>query len=85
MSEKLEIFKKKLLYRASYRGTKEMDILLTSFVKKHINNLNASQLEALGQFLEYDDEIISNFYNFDIISQDINKNMISSIFKKFKI
>ena len=62
-----------------------MDILLTSFVKKHINNLNASQLEALGQFLEYDDEIISNFYNFDIISQDINKNIIFNIFKKFKI
>ena len=36
MSEKLETFKKKLLYRASYRGTKEMDILLSSFVKKYI-------------------------------------------------
>ena len=34
MSEKLENFKKKLLYRSSYRGTKEMDILLSSFVKK---------------------------------------------------
>ena len=41
MNKELEIFKKKLLYRASYRGTKEMDILLSSFVKKkHINNFN---------------------------------------------
>ena len=43
MSEELENFKKKLLYRASYRGTKEMDILLSSFVKNHIHkfeNLN---------------------------------------------
>ena len=45
MSEELEIFKKKLLYRATYRGTKEMDILLTKFVQKYItlltmNNLN---------------------------------------------
>ena len=37
MPNELEIFKKKLLYRASYRGTKEMDILLSSFVKKYIN------------------------------------------------
>ena len=37
MTKKLELFKKKLLYRASYRGTKEMDILLSSFVKKHVN------------------------------------------------
>ena len=40
MSEKLEIFKKKLLYRASYRGTKEMDILLSSFVKFHIESVD---------------------------------------------
>ena len=37
MTEKLEIFKKKLLYRASYRGTKEMDILLSGFVNKYLD------------------------------------------------
>ena len=47
MSEKLEILKKKLLYRASYRGTKEMDILLTSFVKKYIDTFSDSQLKDL--------------------------------------
>ena len=40
MSEKLETFKKKLLYRASYRGTKEMDILLKTFVNRHIDDFN---------------------------------------------
>ena len=44
MSEELEIFKKKLLYRASYRGTKEMDILLTKFVKKYVNVFSHEQL-----------------------------------------
>ena len=39
MSEKIEILKKKILYRASYRGTKEMD-MVSSFVKKYINDLN---------------------------------------------
>ena len=34
MSEKLEILKKKILYRASYRGTKEMDLLLVHLLKK---------------------------------------------------
>ena len=29
MNNKLEIFKKKLIYRAGYREQKEMDILLT--------------------------------------------------------
>ena len=40
MTNKLEIFKKRLIYRASYRGTKEMDILLSSFVNKYINELD---------------------------------------------
>ena len=85
MSEKLEIFKKKLLYRASYRGTKEMDILLSSFVKKHINTFNLNQLKKLEKFLEYEDEIILDFYNFNKYKNGIEKNDISKIFKSFKI
>ena len=85
MSEELEIFKKKLLYRASYRGTKEMDILLTKFVKKYLNTFNDEQLKQLEKFLEFEDEIIYNFYNFDKVKKEIDKNKISEIFKNFKI
>ena len=85
MSEELEIFKKKLLYRASYRGTKEMDILLTKFVKKYLNSFNDEQLRHLEKFLEFEDEIIYNFYNFDKVKKEIDKNKISEIFKNFKI
>ena len=85
MNEELEIFKKKLLYRASYRGTKEMDLLLSAFVKKHIDNLNLNNLKELENFLKFDDEIILNFYNHNKIEKDIDKNPISQIFKDFKI
>ena len=33
----LETLKKKIIYRANYRGTKEMDILLSKFVDKYID------------------------------------------------
>ena len=36
--------KKRIIYRSSYRGTKEMDILLSSFVKSIIDNLNENEL-----------------------------------------
>ena len=85
MSDKSEILKKKLLYRASYRGTKEMDMLLSSFVKNHIDNLDNELLEELEKFLEFEDEVILNFYNFNIIDKNIDKNLVSKIFKKFKI
>ncbi len=85
MTEKLEILKKRIIYRASYRGTKEMDILLSSFVKKYIEILNHEQLFELEKFLKFEDEIIINYYNLDVTNQDIEKNKISKIFKQFKL
>ena len=85
MNNKLEIFKKKLLYRAGYRGTKEMDILLSSFVNKYINSFDESLLDELEKFLNYEDEVILNYYNFNIVQKEIDKNKISTIFKKFKL
>ncbi len=85
MSEKLEIYKKKILYRASYRGTKEMDILLSSFVKKHINNLDDKLLKELEKFLEFDDQTILNYYNHNIVDKKIDRNSISKIFRNFKV
>ena len=43
----LESLKKKIKYRASYRGTKEMDLLLASFVSDIINILSHDELKKL--------------------------------------
>ena len=85
MNNKLEIFRKRLIYRASYRGTKEMDILLGSFVNKYINDFDEKLLIELEKFLNFEDEIILNFYNFNIAEKEINKNKISKLFQEFKI
>ena len=85
MTNELEIFKKKLLYRASYRGTKEMDILLSNFVNKYIDEFNEAFLEELDKFLNFDDEVILNYYNYNIIEKKIDENKISKLFKNFKI
>jgi len=85
MSKELEIIKRKLLYRASYRGTKEMDILLSSFVKKYIEIFNEDQLKELEIFLKFEDQTILNFYNYNIPNENIEKISISKIFKDFKI
>jgi antitoxin CptB len=85
MSKELEIFKKRLIYRASYRGTKEMDLLLSSFVNKYINKFDKITLVELEKFLNFEDEIILNFYNYNIIKMKINENKISELFKNHKI
>ena len=85
MNNKLEIFKKKLIYRAGYRGTKEMDILLSSFVNKYINDFDENLLTELEKFLDFEDEIILNFYNFNLVEKEIDQNKVSEILQKFKI
>ena len=58
MSLNKEELKNKIIYRASYRGTKEMDILMIGFVKSIIDKLDVDHLNALNEFINMDDEIL---------------------------
>ena len=40
-----EILKRQIIYRSKHRGTKEMDLILGSFVEKHIDKLSETELE----------------------------------------
>ena len=62
-----------------------MDILLSSFVNKYINDFDENLLAELEKFLDFEDEIILNFYNFNLVEKNIDQNKISKIFQKFKI
>ena len=63
----------KIIYRSQYRGTKEMDIFVSSFVKSIINSLSFDDLVDLDKLINMNDE--------DIIK--ISKNEM--IFKNNKI
>ena len=56
MSTNKEDLKNKIIYRASYRGTKEMDILMTNFVKSLIDELDENYMKTLDTFVNMDDE-----------------------------
>ena len=76
--------KKKIIYRSSYRGTKEMDKLLSSFTKKYINDFNDSELLLLSDLLDIDDENLYKF-NQDINTEvEIKLNYVTKLFKDFK-
>ena len=79
----LEIFKKRLIYRSNYRATKEMDTLLSKFVKKYIDEFDEIQLNELEKFLDFEDNVILDYYHYGIVKENIDKNKISKIFKNF--
>jgi antitoxin CptB len=44
MNNDIENLKKRLIYRSQYRGTKEMDKLVGSFVNTYINSFDSKNL-----------------------------------------
>ena len=84
MSINIEQLKKKIIYRSNYRGTKEMDKLLSAFINQIINQLNLIELIALEEWLDIDDDNLYKFYNglkTDFIFED---TVINTLFKNFK-
>ena len=54
----LETYKKKIIFKSSHRGSKEMDILLGNFIKKYIELFNENELGLFNDILECDDDDI---------------------------
>ena len=82
--KKIDSIKKKIINRAEYRGIKEMDILLSSFVKKYVETLNYQDLEDLYEILKIDDDTIFKWYS-GLETKKFPKNKVSNLLKKFKI
>ena len=79
----IDELKKKIIYRSNYRGTKEMDNLLSSFTKKYINLLNENHLIELEKLLDIDDTNLYNFYNGLKTEVNFERNYINLLFKNF--
>ena len=84
MSINIEELKKKIIYRSTYRGTKEMDALISSFTKKIINDLNDDELINLSNLLDIDDENLYKLNQGLSTTVDIEENKVSKLFKEFK-
>ncbi len=84
MNIDIDNLKKRILYRSQYRGTKEMDKLLYSFVSENIDKISVSKLFSLEKFLEIDDEKLYKFYNNLNNKIEFEDTFILDLFKKFK-
>ena len=84
MSINIDDLKKKIIYRSNYRGTKEMDKLLGTFIKKNIDNLNHEDLIDLEKLLNIDDTNLYNYYTGVKTDFKIENNKVNLLFKSFK-
>jgi len=85
MNINIEELKKKIIYRAQYRGTKEMDRLMSSFVKMYIDKFDIKNLKDLEKLLEIDDNNLYSFYNGTNTSYIFEDNNVNKLFKNFTL
>ena len=68
----LQVRRKKILFKCTHRGTKELDILLGNFVSNHINLLKPKELDYLEVILGFND---IDLYKILTNKKEIDKKM----------
>ena len=81
----IDNLKKKIIYRSGHRGTKEMDLLLSNFVKKYVNSLNENELCELESLLNIDDGVLYKWYLNKEKTTLIPHNSITKKLREFKL
>ena len=84
MTIKIKDLKNKIIYRANYRGSKEMDKLLGSFTKKYIDQLKDEELLLLCDLLDCDDENLYKLNQGLQLTIKIKNNKITELLKNYK-
>ena len=84
MNSDIEQLKKKIIYRSNYRGTKEMDKLLSAFTNEYINHLDINDLLDLEKLLSIDDNSLYNYFNGTLQDIDFDNGRIKKLFKNFR-
>ncbi len=81
MTFDLETRKKRLIYRANYRGFKEADILLGGFTKKYGDELTEPEVTELENLLE---EYDHNIYDWLTGQQPLPAQYDTPLFARIK-
>ena len=85
MISNIDILRKKLLFRSSHRGTKEMDILLGTFFKDNYDLLEKKELLEFKVLLMITDKALSDWLIMGKNDPEIDKIEISKKLKEHVI
>ena len=79
-----EELKNKIIYRSQYRGSKEMDLLMSSFVRSIINDISIDELLKLKELVNLGDENLMHLRNNQVDQKNNTTNNIINRFVNFK-
>lgn len=65
MSDDLEMRRRRAAYRASHRGTKEMDLILGRFADAHLAGMGAEEMSDFEQLIALPDPVLTQWFSQD--------------------
>lgn len=60
-SAALDTRRRRLVFRATHRGTYENDVMIGGFVRAHLDTFDAADLDALEALLEFPDPLLADW------------------------
>lgn len=85
MSETDEMMRRRLIYRASYTGMKETDLLLGQFAKRHLPDLDRAGLVEFEALLDAGDPSIFAWVRGDEEVPEIYDGPVLALIKEFQV
>lgn len=73
--------RKKIIYRATYRGFKEADIVLSRFAKAHVPTMSVSEMDEFERLLMQPDH---DLYDWIIGAQPLPKQFEGPIMRRLQ-
>ncbi|MFK7839524.1 MAG: succinate dehydrogenase assembly factor 2 [Bdellovibrionales bacterium] len=81
MTETTDNMRRRLIFRSDHRGTKEMDLILGTFAKKHVPDMCEEELAKFDEILKENDP---NLYNWITCKEPEPDNVKSDLFDRLK-
>jgi antitoxin CptB len=63
MTDDMEIRRRRAAYRASHRGTKEMDFILGRYAEAHLADMTPAELADFERFLATPDPVLTEWFS----------------------
>lgn len=63
MTDDMEMRRRRAAYRASHRGTKEMDFILGRYAEAHLAGMTPTELDEFERLLAMPDPVITQWFS----------------------
>lgn len=63
MPDDMDLRRRRAAYRASHRGTKEMDFILGRYADAHLAGMSNGELDEFEQLLEMPDPVLNQWFS----------------------